>query len=63
MIYALYDEDDFIFGVFDRDQLKELLNTTNKTFNCIVSRLKSGKHKMVTYNNRYYRVYIYKEGD
>ncbi len=31
MIYALYDEDDFIFGVFDRDQLKELLNTTNKT--------------------------------
>lgn len=59
--YALYDINDRCIGTFDREQLKEKLNTSNKSFICILSRLNTGHRKKIIIDGEMYRVYIYKE--
>lgn len=61
-IYALYDYEDRILGCYDRQELKELLNTTSRSFDCIVSRLNRGLIKGIYYKGQKYTVYVF-EGE
>lgn len=60
-IYALYDYEDRILGCYDRQELKELLNTTRRSFDCILSKLNRGLVNKVNYKGQRYKVYIYTE--
>ena len=60
-MYALYDGDDVILGCFSKDELREMLNTTNKSFDCIICRLKHGRTKALKYKGDLYKVYVYDE--
>lgn len=60
-IYALYDDNDYVLGCYSRDELKTLLNTTQKSFDCIICRLKKGIHNHIYYKGERYKVYIYEE--
>ena len=59
--YALYDINDRCIGTFDRKKLKKKINTSNKSFICILSRLNTGHRKKIIIDGEMYRVYIYKE--
>ena len=59
--YALYTMDDRCIGTFDREQLRKKINTNNKSFICILSRLNTGHRKKIIIDGEMYRVYIYKE--
>lgn len=59
--YALYDINDRCIGTFDREQLKKKINTSNKSFICILSRLNTKHRKKIIIDGEMYRVYIYKE--
>lgn len=59
--YALYDIQDKCIGTYDRNQLRIFLNAKPNVFNCILSRLRGGKHKYIRVKGHYYRVYIYVE--
>lgn len=60
-IYALYDDEDRILGVYTRDELKELLNMNENTFVCTIWRIKKGQRDGIYYKGEKYRVFIYKE--
>lgn len=60
-IYALYDYEDRILGCYDRQELKELLNTTRRSFDCILSKLNRGLVNKISYKGQRYKVYIYTE--
>lgn len=59
--YALYDENDRPLGIFKREELEKMLNTSNKSFINIMSRLNTGNRKYIIWQNKRYRVYVYKE--
>ena len=61
MFYALYDNEDNPFGTFNREELKQLIKTSNKSFRCIISRLNKGIHKSLYISGKQYFVYIYYE--
>lgn len=63
-IFALYDEEDRPLGCYDREQLRGLLNTkNNQSFDCIMSKLRTGYVDGVYYKGKFYKVYIYDEGN
>lgn len=59
--YALYDDNDRPLGIFKREELEKMLNTTKKSFICILSRINTGNRKYIIWQNKRYRVYVYKE--
>ena len=61
MIYALYDENDRPLGTFTREELEKLLNTSKRSFICILSRINTGNRKHIILNNKRYKVFVYKE--
>ena len=61
MIYALYDEKDRPLGSFTREELEKMLNTSKKSFICIMSRLNTGNRQSIYYEGKRYKVFIYKE--
>lgn len=60
-IYALYNDNDRILGVYTRNELKELLNMKEKAFVCEMWRIKKGKRDGIYYKGQHYRVFIYEE--
>lgn len=61
MFYALYDNEDKPFGTFNKEELKQLIKTSNNAFRCIISRLNKGIHKSLYISGKQYFVYIYYE--
>ena len=60
-IYALYDEEDTILGVYERNELKAMLNMKEKSFVCEMWRIKKGIIEGVYYKGKRYKVFIYEE--
>ena len=59
-IYALYDDNDYILGVYNRQELKKLLGTTSRNFDCIISRINRGLTNRIKYQGQKYKVYIFR---
>jgi len=60
-IFALYDEEDRPLGCYDREELRQLLNTTRNNFNCLMCKIRTGSRSYLYYRKKLYKVYIYEE--